>query len=137
MTARRILFICVGNTCRSPMAEAICRTLGGEDVEAFSAGLAPTGRVARETLLTLEKLGYPGAGLASKGLADLPLGDMDIIVSLIGDAGGRWLPRNLSARTVVWNVPDPYGEDLKTYLRVARRIETLVRRLLGSTEDDL
>lgn len=119
------------------MAEVICRSLGGREVEAFSAGLAPTGRVAPQTVSTLEKLGYPVGELSSKGLAEVPLLDMDVIVSLIGDAGVRWLPRTLRARTVVWNLPDPYGEDLETYRRVARRIETLVKELLASAADDL
>ena len=48
-----VLFICIGNTCRSPMAEAIARSLGGERLRAYSAGLSPTGRVAQQSLATL------------------------------------------------------------------------------------
>ncbi|HQL28825.1 MAG TPA: arsenate reductase ArsC, partial [Thermoanaerobaculales bacterium] len=54
-----ILFICVGNSCRSPMAEAIARAIGGDRVTACSAGLAATGRVAPSTLEALAALGYP------------------------------------------------------------------------------
>ncbi|NOZ79705.1 MAG: hypothetical protein GXP48_11110 [Acidobacteria bacterium] len=129
MAARRILFICVGNTCRSIMAEAICRHLG-DGLEVFSAGLAPTGRVTRETIEALQRLGYPAGGLRSKSLDDVPLRELDTIVSLIGPAAVSWLPRDLPAHRVIWNVPDPYGEDLETFDRTARRIERLVVDLL-------
>ena len=49
-----ILFVCIGNTCRSPMAEAMARAMGGDRVRAYSAGLNPTGRVARETIEVLD-----------------------------------------------------------------------------------
>lgn len=126
----RILFICVGNTCRSIMAEAMCRHLGSDGVEAFSAGLAPTGHVTRETIEALGRLGYPTAGLRSKPLDEIPLRELDTIVSLIGPAAVSWLPRNLPAHRVIWNVPDPYGEDQETFDRTARQIERLVTGLV-------
>ncbi len=134
MTAHRILFICVGNTCRSIMAEAICRDLGGADVEVFSAGLAPTGRVTPRTIEALERLGYATSGLRSKPLDEVPLRELDTIVSLIGPAAVAWLPRTLPARRIIWNVPDPYGEDQETFDRTARRIEALVRSLLSDSQ---
>jgi arsenate reductase len=125
-----ILFLCVGNTCRSPMAEAIARALGGGLLVAHSAGLAPTGRVASTTLEALRALGYPCAGLASKGLDEVPLDGLDVVVSLIGPAGLAWLPAGVAARRVAWTIPDPYGDDLATYLEVARTIEQRVRALV-------
>jgi len=132
MERRKILFICVGNTCRSPMAEAMARELGGDRIEALSAGLAPTGRIASGTRRALSALGYRDGGLFSKGLEDIPLADMDVVVSLIGEDGLRWLPRSLAGRMVAWRVTDPYGEDDATYLAVARRVERLVKELVES-----
>ena len=125
-----VLFICIGNTCRSPMAEAIARGLGGESLRVLSAGLSATGRVASETLSTLEEMGYATEGLTSKGLSEVPLDEIDVVVSLIGPAGINWIPFGMAVDTVVWNVPDPWGEDDATYRNVARRIESLVRDLL-------
>jgi arsenate reductase len=128
-----VLFICVGNTCRSPMAEAIARAIGGDRVAVSSAGLAPTGRVAEASLEALLALGYPCDGLASKGLDEVPQGGLDVVVSLIGPAGLTWIPAHAAVRREVWTVPDPYGSDEETYLAVARTIEERVRGLL----DDL
>jgi arsenate reductase len=125
-----VLFICLGNTCRSPMAEAIARGIGGDRVVAYSAGLTPTGRVAAETFNALRRLGYPTAGLRSKGLEDIPLEEMDVIVSLVGGDGLRLLPTRLSAHRLAWSIRDPYGDDDTVYDAVARRLEVQVRGLL-------
>ena len=61
----RLLFVCVGNTCRSQMAEGIARELGHE---AASAGThAPeSGRVAKYAIEVLEEIGVDTSGLRPK-----------------------------------------------------------------------
>ena len=44
---KRVLFVCVENSNRSQMAEAFARMLGGDGVEALSAGSKPSGRYRR------------------------------------------------------------------------------------------
>ena len=112
------------------MAEAIARQLGGERVEARSAGLAPAGWVADRTLVTLERLGYSTDDLCSKGIDDVETEDIDIVVSLLGSQMIEMMPSGLSARREQWPVYDPFGEDEDTYLDVARQIEKRVRALL-------
>jgi arsenate reductase len=126
-----VVFICVGNSCRSPIAEAIARSLGGSEIDARSAGLAPAGWIAEPTLTTLEEMGYPTEGLYSKGLAEVEMEDADVVVSLLGEEGLDYLPRWLGARRVAWQIRDPFGEDDETYLGVARQIEDQVRQLLA------
>ena len=94
------------------------------------AGLAPTGRVADGTIAALERLGYPATDLASKGLDAVPLEDMDVIVSLIGDDGLRLIPTALTARRFAWSIRDPYGDDDTVYDTVARGLEARIRDLL-------
>jgi arsenate reductase len=126
----RILFVCIGNMCRSPMAEAIARSLSGGRAEAHSAGLTPTGRVAPQGLAALTALGHAADGLRSKGLDEVDLADMDLVVSLLGRDGRAWLPRNLAAEVVEWSIPDPYGEDEETFVAIARLLERRITRLL-------
>ncbi len=125
-----ILFICIGNTCRSPMAEAMARAMGGDRILAYSAGLNPTGRVARDTILVLDALGYDAGGLRSKGIDEVPVDEVDVIVSLIGQSGLRYLPHGLAARLESWSIRDPYGDDAEVYRAVARTIERRVRDLM-------
>lgn len=130
-----MLFFCIGNMCRSPMAEGIARALGSGRIEAHSAGLSPAGRVDPLAIRTLLELGYSADGLSSKGLTEVPLHDMDVIVSLIGREGLTILPRNLSARQVAWAVRDPMGEDEEAFLATAELLQRKVRALLRELDD--
>lgn len=134
MAPLSILFICIGNTCRSPMAEAIARGLGEDRVRASSAGIMPFGRIVPSTVEALEALGYDPRGLESKGLDEIDLGDFDIIVSLLGPSGLSYLPSTLGAQLESWSVRDPYGEDDDVYLVVARELERRIRELLTDQE---
>lgn len=129
----RILFLCVGNMCRSPMAEAIARNLGDGRIEAHSAGLSPSGQVSELAVAALEELGFDAAGLGSKPIASVDLHEIDVIVSLIGERGLAVLPRNLAAERIAWAIHDPLGEDIDAYLATAellvRKIRTLVADL--------
>lgn len=130
MPRLRLLFVCIGNSCRSPMAEAMARSLGGDRVEARSAGLAPAGFIAGPTVDTLRRLGYPTEGLSSKGLDAVNTTDFDVVVSMVGGPLHQVIPCGPHALQMNWPVPDPFGEDESLYLRVARDIETRVRSLL-------
>ena len=112
------------------MAEAIARSLGGDRVEALSAGLSPAGFIAEATVLSLQRLGYATDGLYSKGLNTIDTSAVDVVVSLIG--GGVQYPLGCgpSAREIHWPISDPFGEDDSLFLRVARDIEARVRDLL-------
>ena len=104
--------------------------MAGKNIDARSAGLAPAGWIAESTLSTLAVLGYPSEGLQSKGLDAVRVDDVDIVVSLLGDAGLNFLPPGLSAQRVAWQIRDPFGEDEETYLSVARLLEDRVQELL-------
>ena len=112
------------------MAEAIARSIGGSRIDAYSAGLIPTGRIAAGTLTALQRRGYPTAGLASKSLGDVPLEEMDVIVSLVGHAGLESLPPGVAVRRLAWSIRDPYGQDDTSYDTVAGCLETRIRDLL-------
>ncbi len=126
-----MLFVCVGNSCRSPMAEAMARAMGKGRIEAHSAGLYPTGWIAEKTLATLLDMGYPVDGLHSKGLDAVPLPSMDVVVSLIGDSGLRLLPGGAATHRESWSIRDPYGDDEQVYRAVARGLESRIRMLVA------
>jgi protein-tyrosine-phosphatase len=112
------------------MAEAIARQMGGDRVEARSAGLTPLGWIADQTLAALEQLGYPTAGLHSKGLETAITADLDIVVSLIGSPIPGFLPGGRGCQSETWVIPDPFGEDEAVYLEVAKLLEHRIRELL-------
>ena len=73
MPKPKVLFICLGNSCRSIMAEALARHRCGDRWEAASAGVNPLGFVAPETLAVLAEMGVNTRGLHSKGLNEINL----------------------------------------------------------------
>jgi len=117
------------------MAEAIAGVLGGVMVDSRSAGISPLGWVSEQTIDTLQALGYPTEGLSSKGLDQVDLEDVDIVLSLLGDRGLDYVPHSIGARREAWVITDPFGEDDEIYLEVARELERRIRTLLCEESD--
>jgi len=65
----KVLFLCTGNSARSQMAEAFLRSLGGDQFEAFSAGLQPKG-LNPLTVRVMEEIGCDLSGQRSKGIEE-------------------------------------------------------------------
>ncbi len=129
----KVLFVCIGNSCRSPMAEAIARKDALEEIEASSAGLAPLGFVAEMTTQTLLRNGYAVDGLASKPISLEAWECADIVVNMSGRAK-EFAFRNFRGHAKVedWEIEDPYGDPEKyqgTYETVQQRVAELARRL--------
>jgi arsenate reductase len=125
----KILFVCLGNSCRSIMAEALARHFHGSRWEPASAGLSPLGHVAAETLLVLEEMGVDTANLYSKGLKELDLQDFQAFVNLTEYDVKRHIPENLRGRVIQRPMFDPYGLDLAFYRRSRGEIILLLEEL--------
>ena len=90
---KRVLFVCVENSNRSQMAEAFARLHSAGRVEAFSAGSRPSGRVNPRTVAFMQEVGYDLTKHTSKGLAELPAGEFDVVVGMgCGDEGCPLVP---------------------------------------------
>lgn len=107
---RRVLFVCVANDARSPMAEALLRHSDGEHFEAFSAGVRPTAidPRAREAL---EHAGISSEGLRSKSIDEFAGQHFDYLIDLCDKSGheGDELPS--SSEVIVWNFVDPASSE--------------------------
>jgi arsenate reductase (thioredoxin) len=124
----RVLFVCLGNSCRSPMAEALARHLAPDVMEPSSAGLMALGYVAPPTHAVLQESGVSSEGLVSKPLRLVDLGAIDLIVNL----AGRSVEKHLDGRALPvedWDVGDPFGSDLEVYRRIRDEIERRVLQL--------
>lgn len=124
---RRVLFLCIGNSCRSQLAEAFARKLASDVINPSSAGLSPFGRIAETTMAIGAEFDLSFDGQFSKGLEAVDLAQSDLVVNMTGMPGRGLLS---TAKPVVdWEVEDPFGEDLGVYRRIAEDIETRVRAL--------
>jgi protein-tyrosine-phosphatase len=123
-----IAFICLGNSCRSIMAEALARHYYGSEVEALSAGLSPLGWVAPETLTVLNELHIATTGLRSKGLWEIDLATCRAVVNLTELELAHRLPKDFPGRVFHRRIMDPFGFSLDTYRRIRDAITRLLER---------
>jgi protein-tyrosine-phosphatase len=129
MTRRpRILYVCVENSCRSQMAEALMRLHADGRVEVFSAGSRPSGVVNPKAVASLRELGYDLSTHESKGLAEFDGREIDVAVTMgCGDA----CPLVRAGRRVEWNIPDPKAMSPDEFRAVRDQIDARVRDLLA------
>ncbi len=126
MSKRKVLFVCLGNSCRSIMAEALARHRCGDRWEAASAGLAPLGWVAPETLEALAEVGVSTAALRSKGLGEFDLSEFSLVVNLSTHSlEGRLRPAD-AGKVIHRPVPDPFGRALEAYRRSRDALDELI-----------
>ena len=81
----RLLFLCSGNSCRSQMAEAWTRHFWGEQIDVFSAGVAPT-RMDPRTVKVVEEAGIPMDGFQSKHVDTLRGITFDYVITVCDEA---------------------------------------------------
>ena len=123
---KKILFVCIGNACRSIMAEAITRHYWKGRFEPASAGIHPLGRISEGTLQVLQEINVSADNLRSKGIAELDLSRFDRIINLSEYPLEDFIPWRYRAKVIDWYVRDPYGQSLDAYRRTLDAIEWLV-----------
>jgi arsenate reductase (thioredoxin) len=129
--ATRVLFVCLGNSCRSPMAEALARHLAPDVIAASSAGVTPLGYVSPSTRTVLEEIGISIAGQESKPLNEKDVAGADLLINMTGGPVFHG-----STPVENWQVQDPFGRDLAAYRstrdEIERRVMELAKRLRAS-----
>jgi TonB family protein len=123
----KVLFVCVGNACRSPMAEAIARRDVPDAIEAFSAGLAPIGFVPWLTKLTLRRNRCWVKGLQPKNILPEVWEQADIVINMTGRR--RELAFRDHSKVEDWEIEDPFDGDLDTYQQVFEKIRLRIAEL--------
>jgi arsenate reductase len=119
---RRVLFVCVGNSCRSQLAEAFARKMAADVIEASSAGIHPFGRIADSTQAVGAEFGLSFDGQYSKPIEISELRQADLVVNMSGIESPGLFPG--ARRIVVWKIDDPFEDTLDVYRRIAREIQS-------------
>jgi len=81
----RVLFLCTGNSCRSQMAEGICREIRGEMIQPFSCGIEKHG-LNPLAIEVMAEIGIDISGHRSKTLDELDEKDFDLVITVCGHA---------------------------------------------------
>jgi protein-tyrosine-phosphatase len=128
---KRILFVCIENSNRSQMSQAFANMLGGDRVEAYSAGSRPSGKINPKAIAAMKELGYDLSTHSSKSLEEVrEKAPFEIVVTMgCGDAC-PWMP---AKRFVDWDIPDPRDMNEQDFRAVRdlikEKVSGLVREL--------
>lgn len=122
----RVLFVCIGNSCRSQMAEAFARAYGSDVLVPASAGVSPASRIAGDTAIAMIEKNLPLTGHVPKGLWQVQGERFDLAVNMSGEP----LPPSTAARIIEWDVPDPVALSYEEHCTVRDQIERRVMELI-------
>ncbi len=129
---KRLLFVCVENANRSQMAQAFARILGGNSVEAYSAGSRPSGVVNPKAIESMQELGYDLSSHDSESLDQLPDLSFDFVATMgCGDA----CPEVIAKHRVDWSIPDPKHLPPDEFRIIRDMIQEHVKSALEQLED--
>lgn len=128
----KILFVCTGNTCRSPMAEGIFKKIlsdkNTDNIECSSAGLfAMTGDEATpEAVRAAEIFGADISAHRARRITSYILDETDKFVCMTAEHAASLSLYVPSEKLIVLDegIPDPYGGDAEVYLLCANRIKS-------------
>ena len=148
-TGKKIIFVCTGNTCRSPMAERLLeQTLAFREIKGFavySAGLAAKKGTPMnpKSERVLQENGIPSEEFASRGIRDAELRSAfavicmteqqkDVLLDMrwralrkVDAIGEEEIPNNIYsfAELCGYDIPDPYGREIEAYRYVFSMLE--------------
>lgn len=125
---KKILFVCVKNSCRSQMAEGFANKYGKGIVEVFSAGSKPSGVVNENAIKVMRESNIDISLYKSKSFGELPVKKFDYVVTLGCMDLCPFIPAD---EHIKWNIQDPDGKNLKFFREVRDDIEKHVKTLIG------
>ncbi len=122
----KVAFICVHNSCRSQIAEALGRHLAGYVMECYSAGTETKPKINQDAVRLMKQLYNIDmeATQYSKLLSEIP--PVDIVVTMGCNVQCPFLP---CKRREDWGLSDPTGKNDQEFIETIRVIETKIRDL--------
>ena len=138
---KKILFVCTGNTCRSPMAEGIFNEFAhqkGIDAKALSAGIFVTERtVSKNAVKVMAELGIDISVHIPTRIDDCLINESDLILTMTENHRKHLVSNGALAEKVFTlaqyvgencEISDPYGGDEEVYRKTCNEIRSLIEK---------
>ncbi len=130
---KKLLFVCIENANRSQMAQAFATMYAGNDVEAYSAGSRPAGRINPKAQEAMAELAYDLSTQHSKTLEEVQqYAPFDAVITMgCGDAC-PWMP---AKQFIDWQIPDPRNMEPEQFREVRDMIRQKVKELVQTLNE--
>ena len=130
---KKVLFVCIENSCRSQIAEAFARIHGKDVIKAYSSGSRPSGKVNDKGIASMKEVGYDMSVHTSKSLSDIPDIEYDYVITM---GCGDECPFVRAKHREDWGIPDPKNMDAEGFRKVRETIEEKVKKLIRTLKQN-
>ena len=130
MEKKKVAFICVHNSCRSQIAEALGKHLAGDVFESFSAGTETKPQINQDAVRLMKEIygiDMEADGQRSKLITEIP--EVDMAISMGCNVGCPFIGRAFDDN---WGLEDPTGKSDEEFKSVINRIEKKICELKKS-----
>ena len=124
---KKVLFVCVENSCRSQMADGFAKVLGEGKIESYSAGSRPSGKVNPDAIKIMQEAGIDISGAESKGFQDLGVEKFDYVVTMGCKDICPFVPAD---KHFDWQIEDPKGKGEDFFRQTRDLIKSKVEQLI-------
>ncbi len=124
---KKILFVCVENSCRSQMAEAFAKIYGKDVIKSYSAGSRASGKVNKKAIKSMLEVGYDLDDHKSKFLDNIPDIEYDFAITM---GCGDECPNVVAKQRQDWAIPDPKNMNEQDFNKVRDLIKEKVLLLM-------
>jgi len=119
----KVAFVCVHNSCRSQMAEAISKLMAADSFEAYSAGTEVKPQINQDAVEVIKEIYDVDMNVTqrSKLISDIPA--VDVVITMGCNVNCPFLP---CKHREDWGLEDPTGMDKSEFIKIAKLIEEKV-----------
>ena len=130
----KVAFICVHNSCRSQIAEALSKIYASDVFESYSAGTETKPEINQDAVRVLKKLYNIDMNRTQKSklLKDIP--NVDIVIKMGCNVVCPFLP---AKHTEDWGLEDPTGKPEEEFIRITKIIEEKINDLAKRIKNNL
>ena len=124
---KKILFVCVENSCRSQMAEGFANSLANGKLIAYSSGSRPSGQINPDAIYVMNEIGIDISRNQSKGFSELPEKKFDHVITMGCKDTCPFIP---AESHIDWDIKDPKGRGIDFFREVREEIRKKVEKII-------
>lgn len=122
----KVAFVCIGNSCRSQMAEGFAREYAGDILDVYSAGTDPSDAVKENAVRAMQEVNIDISDQYPKYLEDIPQ-ELDVLITMGCGVECPYIPCKFRED---WGLDDPAGKPMQVFRETREIIDKKVKNLI-------